>query len=357
MKTSQKYLPRPRRLKVSWSEQCWEPCFKIRTPGRRPPYWDWLERLEVRAAEPVGMRDAGMVDWDATGNAVEQLPRPNHVLGSPFFPPVRARKARGAQFIQLNIMKRAAARAPGRPRAFTLVELLVVISIIAVLAGLLLPVLAGMKKKAKIVLARSEMSNLATAIKAYEAEYNRFPMSKNTETLAMTGNPAVSLNGDVTIGLPPGPTTPGDNSEVIKILLDIDDQALGPINAVNFSHARNPRNLVTFHGKPASNITLPGIGPDYIYRDPWANPYIITMDLNDDNKCTDLWYGTQQVSQDAAGAGLNGLIGTSGIPRVYQLNGTIMIWSFGPDKQADAPNTLNPKANGGSNKDNVLSWQ
>ena len=62
MKTSQKYLPRPRRLKVSWSEQCWEPCFKIRPPGRRPPYRDWLKRLEVRAAESAGMRDAGMVD-------------------------------------------------------------------------------------------------------------------------------------------------------------------------------------------------------------------------------------------------------------------------------------------------------
>jgi prepilin-type N-terminal cleavage/methylation domain-containing protein len=293
------------------------------------------------------MRDAGMVDWDATGNAVEQLPRPNHALRSPFFPPARARKVRGAQFIQLNIMKRAAAPGSGRPRAFTLVELLVVISIIAVLAGLLLPVLAGMKKKAKIAVARSEMSNLATAIKAYEAEYNRFPMSKNTETLAMTGSPAVSLNGDVTIGLPPVPGTPGDNSEVIKILLDVDDSP-NP-TAVNPKHARNPRNLVTFHGKPASDSTLPGVGPDYIYRDPWANPYIITMDLNDDNKCTDLWYGLTAVS----GGGLMGLISNPGPPPVYQLNGPIMIWSFGPDKDA---NQMTP-ANGGANKDNVLSWQ
>src|SRR5207245_4748164 len=101
----------------------------------------------------------------------------------PFFPPAKARTARGAQFIQLNAVKPSTAPVSRRPRAFTLVELLVVISIIAVLAGLLLPVLAGMKKKAKIALARSEMSHLATAIKAYEEEYNRFPMSKQTETI------------------------------------------------------------------------------------------------------------------------------------------------------------------------------
>ena len=42
-----------------------------------------------------------------------------------------------------------------RSKAFTLIELLVVIAIIGVLAALLLPVLAGMPKKAKVKMAKA----------------------------------------------------------------------------------------------------------------------------------------------------------------------------------------------------------
>src|SRR5436305_9035271 len=54
--------------------------------------------------------------------------------------------------------------------AFTLIELLVVIAIIAILAGLLLPVLATVKTKAKIKTAKMDMANLAGAIHQYETE-------------------------------------------------------------------------------------------------------------------------------------------------------------------------------------------
>ena len=34
----------------------------------------------------------------------------------------------------------------------------------------------------------------------------------------------------------------------------------------------------------------PGVGNDLVYRDPWGNPYIISMDLNYDDKCQDSFY-------------------------------------------------------------------
>jgi hypothetical protein len=94
-----------------------------------------------------------------------------------------------------------------------------------------------------------------------------------------------------------------------------------------------------------------GVGPNGVYRDPWGNPYIISLDLNYDDKVRDAFYGTD-VSQDPANAnlGLNGLVkeGTD-----FIFNGRVMIWSFGPDGKA----ALNAKANTGVNQDNILSWQ
>jgi prepilin-type processing-associated H-X9-DG protein len=58
---------------------------------------------------------------------------------------------------------------------FTLVELLVVISIIAILVALLIPVLESSKLHAKTVSCRSNIRQLTTALFMYEAENQTFP--------------------------------------------------------------------------------------------------------------------------------------------------------------------------------------
>src|SRR5438874_1979079 len=101
--------------------------------------------------------------------------------------------------------------APG----FTLIELLVVIAIIAILAGLLLPVLSTAKTKAKINATKFEMKNLEAAIKAYDGEYSRFPSTKPTEALGADftyGPPGIG-----TSRLPDAPSGGVTNSEVMQI--------------------------------------------------------------------------------------------------------------------------------------------
>src|SRR2546422_7330863 len=75
-------------------------------------------------------------------------------------------------------MKKTSLKSIRVRRGFTLIELLVVISIIAILAGLLLPVLSNAKRMAKVAKARQEIGHIVGAISKYEADYSRYPVSK-----------------------------------------------------------------------------------------------------------------------------------------------------------------------------------
>jgi prepilin-type N-terminal cleavage/methylation domain-containing protein len=249
-----------------------------------------------------------------------------------------------------------------RPRSggFTLIELLVVIAIIAILAGLILPVLATVKTRGKIAYARTEMANLSASIKAYEGEYNRYPASPAAEkaaantdfTFGTTGiygaNPLPPLPGNAHILNPAPVTEQANNSEVVIILLDVDQ-------GVNTKHARNPRKNKFWNAKMVTG-DLPGVSlSDYVARDPWGNAYIVSVDLNDDNKCLDAFYRKNSVSERTAAdnVGFFGLSRPQGAPAdSFELNGPVMIWSMGPDKQYDD----GVKANAGLNRDNILSW-
>ena len=94
---------------------------------------------------------------------------------------------------------------------------------------------------------------------------------------------------------------------------------------------------------------LPGISTeDWVFRDPWGNPYIITIDLNDDNKCADSFY------RSLANGDQVGLIDKQGAnPPARELNASVMVWSFGPDGKADSTKAAKQDVN----KDNLLSWQ
>jgi|SRR5665213_996175 len=275
-----------------------------------------------------------------------------------------------------KVMKKNPA-APRRFRAgFTLIELLVVIAIIAILAALLLPALAAVKKHAYIMKARQEEAGLVTAITSYDTDYGSFPVSTNAQNTA-TYNANIKANPDFTYGgiFPNGAglmvnvgtrLLSGDyltNNEVIAILMDLQTYGNG-ITTLNNLHVKNPKQVKYLNAKisgydPASNNSQPpgGVDNSGVYRDPWGNPYIISMDLSYDDECEDSVYCRKNVSQYGNGTvGFFGLVSPGFTPNNsdnFQFHGKVMVWSAGPDRKVDS----GIKANQGVNKDNVLSWQ
>jgi prepilin-type N-terminal cleavage/methylation domain-containing protein/prepilin-type processing-associated H-X9-DG protein len=66
----------------------------------------------------------------------------------------------------------------GRTGGFALVELLVVIAVVGVLAGLLLPALAKAKGKARSIACQSQLGQWAKALAGYETEDDELPLEK-----------------------------------------------------------------------------------------------------------------------------------------------------------------------------------
>jgi prepilin-type N-terminal cleavage/methylation domain-containing protein len=250
---------------------------------------------------------------------------------------------------------------------FTLIELLTVIAIIGILAAMLLPVLAMVKKHALMTKARLEATDIVTAIQGYDSAYGRFPVSAAAQNQAGINANTTPPNGDFTYGgtyqkpdaspLQIGTHVPAlgnsilSNAEVIAILMDQTNYPGGGLT-VNTNYQKNPQQTIFLKAKMSGDTSSPGVGTDLVYRDPWGNPYVITMDLNYDEMCKDSFYCANAVSV----GGLNGLIDPTdptGADNNWEYRGKVMVWSAGPDGKIDPAVPANQSAN----KDNVLSWK
>lgn len=66
-----------------------------------------------------------------------------------------------------------------RRRAFTLVEMLLVVAILALLAGIVLPKLTGQKEKANVAAAKTQINSFSTALDMFEVDNGHYPKSLN----------------------------------------------------------------------------------------------------------------------------------------------------------------------------------
>jgi len=231
-----------------------------------------------------------------------------------------------------------------RVSAFTLIELLTVIAIIAILMALLFPVIGTVKETARKTQAKTDEMNVVAAVKAFNTEYGKYP---NVDPNAANGATGDTLVGDMntTTGMANKPTQ--DNNTLFDILRNLQN------GTSNSNYTGNPRRIVFFEGKSVTNPTAPKSGfldntsnggnssSKGGFFDPWGTEYFIYMDTDYDN----------QIDVSA-----NYTDFKNAFPQVG-----VAAFSFGKDRALGSPNASpaisSAYKQGNNTSDDVLSWQ
>lgn len=185
--------------------------------------------------------------------------------------------------------------------AFTLIELLTVIAIIAILMGLLFPAIGAVKENARRVQAKNDLMQIVAAVKHYYTEYGKMP------SLVAPGggggaNQSASGSGEAQ------DQWVGDSVADAKIFNSALFNTLRAIpEEPNTEHLLNPRKIIFFEGRSATNPDAPRAGfldkekegqsggagggsggsggaLKGCFFDPWGKQYCIMIDTNFDNR-------------------------------------------------------------------------
>ena len=226
--------------------------------------------------------------------------------------------------------------------AFTLIELLVVITIIAVLAGLLLPVTASVMRTARKTSAKSTEMQIVAAVNSYQTEYSQYPIPSDFS----------NTDGSKDYGYD---NTTVHNGQLFDVLRAINSQdtssSTGTLNSrrIVYFEAKNVKNVTTpkdgfiVTGTPTGNQSVKMAIGDLI--DPFGNLYCIRMDANYNNDVPNPYAIPDAAPSD-----------TNTDPKSIIRTGVIA-WSVGEDgllgdkgAQVSSPYTPTPG-------DDVVSWQ
>lgn len=179
-------------------------------------------------------------------------------------------------------------------RLFTLVELLTVIAVIAILAGIAIPVIVGMQSKGKETSARADMNSIKLALTQFKADYSIFPIAppasgdKLLKAAFKSGDSTTddTANDGMIAELTTIKTTPGTGD--------------APESVTSFDYNKKKRKYLDAPAKPVT----PLVGTKgFMKLDPWGRRYNIALDTDYNKKLelTAAFLGTGSTAETIVG--------------------------------------------------------
>ncbi|MBQ9754947.1 MAG: hypothetical protein IJV93_09400 [Lentisphaeria bacterium] len=257
-----------------------------------------------------------------------------------------------------------------KKRYFTLVELLVVVGIVVILAGLVLPAVIGGAQQGRITQAKSDMKAIQMALAQMDQTYGK--MVRTTGSAASYWTPAPNSSGapsasdavnvdlvtksdnDLgsgasTTNIVLGATTTDGDSTVTSTQLTNASNAYKSLIAELTGMGRSGSGTITYNTNvrkikfldpkenfdPAINYNAQANDP-YLWLDPWGHQYVVMI-------CTD---GSDRIIKPTSWVNLQ----SSG----RYVMGKTAIYSYGPNGEND----LGQNASEGGTKlqDDIATW-
>ena len=164
-------------------------------------------------------------------------------------------------------------------RRFTLVELLIVVGIVAVLAGLVLPAVIGGIQQGRITQAKSDLASIMMALKGVEGTYGKM-VKKSGSNYSFDGNGLdAETNGNssvITLGGSSNTNQSAYNAFIAELTVPgnsgFANASERNINArkIKFLEPRADFDPTVSYANQAAKL----------WRDPWGNPYVILINVN-----------------------------------------------------------------------------
>ena len=248
-----------------------------------------------------------------------------------------------------------------RKQNFSLVELLVVIGIIVLLAGLMIPAVMSSKTKGQITEAKADMAAIKMALKGVERDYRTIFKQSGSEFEFYVPDTDGTGGGKKKVKANVDGVTPSGKTQLVLGGADgkFSGEEVG--NMVDgyygmIAELSDPREVTAGNVNVNKRmIKYLDPRPDYSYgvretmwQDPWGNPYVVMIDADYDGKVYIPFQDSKlQISKDD----IKNKAGNSHLV----LSGDVFLYSLGPNGEDDC--SFNADNGGKSTTDDIRGWE